>query len=370
MSRWNCLVASLIAAASGGWPAAAPSAEPPPPGPPWQRELAAAQKTALEKGTPIFVYFTKKVCPHCVPVEKNTLPSPALEPAYDRLAWLYVNRNFDGSPLDRAAERIELRFGVSSYPKLLLVHPETLEVIRPVGRTPQAILAGVDRAPVRVAEPKAAAERLQKAEERAAKLVKSPTVAAAKKGLDDEDVVVRYQALQVLAARDPRAVVARAGELLRVPHDPFRYEVCEVLEKAGDRTAAAALEALARKPEGSLNPNVLRVRAVQALSRCGGETSVPVVASFATTGDANNGLTGAAVDALGAIAARAPRAKAAVKAALVESYPPPGGSGADRARREELARRVHRQLVALTGKAVPFPAVYDEPGRAKLMKGW
>jgi HEAT repeat protein len=180
-----------------------------------------------------------------------------------------------------------------------------------------------------VAEPTAAAERLKQAEERAARLVKTPTVAAAKEALGDADVVVRYQALQVLAAKDPRAVAARAAELLRVPHDPFRYEVCEVLEKTGDRSAAPALEAPARKPEGSLNPNVLRIRAVQALARCGGESSVPVVAPFATTGNANNTLTGTAVDALGAIASRTPRAKAAVKAALVESYPPPGGSGAE-----------------------------------------
>jgi hypothetical protein len=35
--------------------------EPPPAGPPWVRDLPAAQKAALEKGVPIFIYFTKKV---------------------------------------------------------------------------------------------------------------------------------------------------------------------------------------------------------------------------------------------------------------------------------------------------------------------
>jgi hypothetical protein len=35
--------------------------EPPPAGPPWVRDLPAAQKSALEKGVPIFIYFTKKV---------------------------------------------------------------------------------------------------------------------------------------------------------------------------------------------------------------------------------------------------------------------------------------------------------------------
>ncbi len=33
--------------------------ETPPKGPPWQRELPAAQKQALENGRPIFLYFTK-----------------------------------------------------------------------------------------------------------------------------------------------------------------------------------------------------------------------------------------------------------------------------------------------------------------------
>ncbi|MHC4952957.1 MAG: hypothetical protein ACYTGZ_03645 [Planctomycetota bacterium] len=31
----------------------------PPKGPPWQRDLLAAQKAALEQGKPIFFYFTK-----------------------------------------------------------------------------------------------------------------------------------------------------------------------------------------------------------------------------------------------------------------------------------------------------------------------
>jgi len=48
-----CLVAPWLAAAALG-------TEPPPKGPPWVRELAVAQKNALAKSTPIFIYFTKK----------------------------------------------------------------------------------------------------------------------------------------------------------------------------------------------------------------------------------------------------------------------------------------------------------------------
>ena len=50
----TCLL--LLAAVSA--PALAGSEEPPK-GPPWQRDLLAAQKQALEEGKPLFVYFTK-----------------------------------------------------------------------------------------------------------------------------------------------------------------------------------------------------------------------------------------------------------------------------------------------------------------------
>ena len=39
--------------------AALAGSETPPAGPPWQRDLIEAQRLALEKKVPIFVYFTK-----------------------------------------------------------------------------------------------------------------------------------------------------------------------------------------------------------------------------------------------------------------------------------------------------------------------
>ena len=56
MIRLPITLAALLALL----PDAVTAAEPPPAGPPWVRELAAAQKAALEKRTPIFIYFTKK----------------------------------------------------------------------------------------------------------------------------------------------------------------------------------------------------------------------------------------------------------------------------------------------------------------------
>jgi hypothetical protein len=56
MIRRTCALALLA-----GLPALTAATEPPPPGPPWARRLLDAQRTALARGTPIFVYFTKKV---------------------------------------------------------------------------------------------------------------------------------------------------------------------------------------------------------------------------------------------------------------------------------------------------------------------
>jgi hypothetical protein len=61
MTRISLFPVTLGLAVLLGLPTAGPAAEPPPSGPPWVRELAAAQKTALDRGTPIFIYFTKKV---------------------------------------------------------------------------------------------------------------------------------------------------------------------------------------------------------------------------------------------------------------------------------------------------------------------
>ena len=51
-------LAALVFAALLAAPAVAGS-ETPPEGPPWVRDLAEAQKKAIEKEVPIFVYLTK-----------------------------------------------------------------------------------------------------------------------------------------------------------------------------------------------------------------------------------------------------------------------------------------------------------------------
>lgn len=297
------------------------------------------------------------------------LPDPKLKPAYEKIVWLYVYRDFSKSPADLAAERVSLRLGMTSYPQHLLVDPSTLEILADTTRTVEGFLAAADRTHVR-GRGEGSADRIQKAEARAEALEKSGAVPAARKALSDDDIVVRYRAIQILSEKDPKAVAAEAEALLATPNDPFRFEVCRALKKAADPKAARVLETVLAEPKESLNPNVLRIEAAGALGACGDPASVKALAPFATTGEWRNGLTGIAVDALAEIAKREKTARAAAKEALVAAYPKPATEASERAGTEALARRVHAALTAVTGKKVDFPAEYDEKARARLRKGW
>lgn len=299
-------------------------------------------------------------------VEQQLLPNPALKAVYDDAVWVYVYRDFTRKGLDHHAERISLRFGVTSWPQLFLADPHTLAILAHTGRTKESFLAAVGRTKVKRTRSRAAVEAMQAAEKRADEFEKRASVKLAKERIDDPDIVVRQLALGVLANKAPKTIVARAGELLAVPNDPFRYEVCRVLKEAADPDAALALAAVAKTPRDSLNPNVLRIRAVQALAACGDARAVPVIAEFARTGAYFNGLTGISVDALAAIAKRHRRARPAVRTALQSAYPPPAPADDARATRAcvALAKRIHRAL----GETGPFPTVYDEKARRRLMR--
>jgi len=297
------------------------------------------------------------------------LPDPQLAPTYGNAVWLYVFRDFSGSAEDRAAERVSLRLGMTAYPQHLLIDPATMEILADTGRSVESFLAAVGRARV---EPKGegAAKRIEEAEQRAAALEKSGAVAAARRALDDPDVVVRYRALQILSGKEPEAIAERAEALLATPHDPIRFEACRALRKAGEAKAAPFLEALLARPGQSLNPNVLRIEAAGALGACGSAGSIGALAPFAASGEYRNGLTGAAIDAIAAIAGRDKQARRPARDALREAYPPPQKEESERRMVEALAKRVHAALEQITGKRVAFPALYDEAARAKLVKGW
>ena len=299
------------------------------------------------------------------------LPSADLKPAYDKIVWLYVYRDFSKSEADLKAERISLRFGLTSWPQLILVDPESLRVLRQTGRAATSFLAAVDSARVKARESSTAVDRVKQADARAIQLESDPSVALAKQHLDDEDIVVRYRALSILAEQDPESVAARAESLLQERNDPFRYEVCKVLARNGNAAANSALESLVRQPAHSNNPNVLRSRAVAALAACGDADSVDAIRPFAK-GSYLNMLTRTAVDSLAAIASRHPEARDRVRQILVESYPaPPSDPNQVHSRYcLNLARRVHSALEKITGESRVFPDAYDSAAREKLVQSW
>ena len=303
-------------------------------------------------------------------MEKQLLPRAELRPAYDKAVWLYVYRDFSGSEADRAAERIALRFGLTSYPQHHMIHPESLTRMADTGRSVASFLGAVERTQVSKGASREAADRLRAAEARAIALESRPDPKAAMKALDDDDDVVRIRAVGILAEKSPDAVAKRAPELLAVPNDPLRFAVCAVLGKVGGPEVAPALIELVNDPKESLNPNVLRISAVEALARCGDETAVEAIAPHAASGNYRNGLTGRAILTLVEIAKRKKKARPAVVEALRNGYPTPVAEERERRMCEALARRVHEALAEVTGKRVPFPDVYDEAARSRLRESW
>ena len=309
------------------------------------------------------------------------LPHSDLKRVYDKAIWLYVYRDFSKSADDRAAERIMLRFGVTSWPQLFLADPHTWKVLSHTGRQVQRFVDVLEKTSVKTGQSTTALEDTKAAEARAIALEKKPTKKLALAHIDDADIVVRYRALEVLADKDLKAIAPRALSLLEVPNDPFRFKVCEILKGAADTEAAPALEALVREPTNSLNPNVLRIRAVQALATCGRPASVEAIAPHAQSGAWFNGLTGISIDTLAALAKKHKKARKAVQEVLRQSYPVPpdpsdaradarvrgaGEAGAQGAGvEEEVPGPVRRggQSEAGRGVAVPVPVPVPEPDR-------
>jgi len=304
-------------------------------------------------------------------LEKQLLPSAELKSAYDKVVWLYVFRDFSNSKEDLKAERISLRFGLTSWPQLILIDPESLRVLGHTGRSVSSFLTAVESAKVKPAESSTALERLKQADAKAIQLETNPSVVLAKDYLDDEDIVVRYRALRILAEQDPESVAVQAERLLGVGSDPFRFEVCKVLAKTRAPAAKRALESLVHQPPYSNNPNVLRTRAIEALAACGDSESVAVIRPL-TKGSCLNMLTGTAVDSLAAIAKRHPEARDGIREILVDAYPSPAIESNETQSRYclHLAKRVHSALEATTKESRPFPAVYDAAARDRLMRSW
>lgn len=354
--------------------AAFAGSETPPSGPPWKTDFTVAHREALRTGKPIFIYFTKTYCPHCVVMEKELLSKSVLEPTYSKAVWMYVFRDFSGSDADRAAERVSLRFGLTSWPQHILVDPATLTVIGDTGRTAERFQSAVDRAGGRVKASQSTKflARIEQANARARQLEQQGSVDEALTALEDEDIVVRFRALELLTAKQPELVSQHAATLLKTPNDPFRFEVCKALAASGTEAAAEALHELVQRPANSRNPNVLRIQAVTALARCGNAKSISVIAPHASSGLFLNSLTLTSVRTLSALGSRDPELRQPAIEVLKQSYPvPPANPTAVQARYcTNLARQVHASLESLTGRQIAFPEQFTAESRAKLIQSW
>jgi hypothetical protein len=305
-------------------------------------------------------------------MERGLLSDQELAAHYESAVWLYLFQDFSHSDADRAAERIAIRFGISSWPQHFLVDPFTLTKLADTGRNLESFAAALQRTKITTQPVKPTVAELAADDALAAKLETSNDVRDAKQHLRHADRVVAFRALQTLLRQAPQDLVAEAAWLLAVPNDQIRGLVCAVLAEHGDGGVRDALHALVREPTHSENPNVLRIRATEALARCGDRSSLSVLEPFATSGHYRNGLTMMAIRSVAAIATRVNAQDAAIPL-LAKAYPPlPRGNDAATEQRmcESLAKSVHETLQTLANKRVRFPDVYTAAARDELMQSW
>jgi hypothetical protein len=189
---------------------------------------------------------------------------------------------------------------------------------------------------------------------------------------EQEDPVVRLRALWILAEARPEIVAQEARTLLQVPIDPFRYRVLETLARSPDPDLGPDLIRIfegAGKEVPSQNPNILRIKAVQALEACGDARCVPVLATVARAADARNSLTSMVIQTLSAVARRGDRAHAKkVAAILLESFPEAVGPDALKTRPGQWMARRHLALAAKV--AAGIQAIRGKKKLPDLPQAW
>ena len=79
-------------------------------------------------------------------LEQQLLPHNDLAPLYDKAVWFYNYQTFQDDEAGRAADDVAIRFGVSSWPQLMLVHPSSFERRASVGRSAKAFHDAFGRA--------------------------------------------------------------------------------------------------------------------------------------------------------------------------------------------------------------------------------
>jgi hypothetical protein len=340
----------------------------PPIGPPWVRDLATAQKLALQSGRPIFLYSTKTFCPHCVIVESELLSSPDLKPYYDKAIWLYVYRDFQGGEVDRSAERITDRYSLSSWPQLWLIDPHNLATIGETGRTVETFAEAVENVEIKATKNFSVVESLKESEAKVVEFDRSPTRDVAFQLIESDDIVAQLAAVRFLAKeKQLDDVTNHAKRLLAIPNDGLRYEILKAVAQTGKGDVAPEIAKLVSNPRPSRNFNVLRSHAIKALASCGDGSSIEVIAPHAQ-GTARNSTARISIQAMLKLVSHHPECKAEVTRALANSFPPIE-KGVERLVNAH-AKMVHGNLVELTGRDVDFPESYNEETRSQLIKQW
>jgi hypothetical protein len=305
-------------------------------------------------------------------MERGLLSDPKLAKSYGDVVWMYLFQDFSKSEEDRAAERVAIRFGISSWPQHFLVDPFTLKTLADTGRSLESFTAAVAKATVEKTEPTPSVADFAAFDALARSLEKDGSLALAQKHLQHPDIVVSYRAVEIVARKAPAVLVKASAVLLTSPNDQIRYAVCDALASEGDTGARDPLHAVLRDPEASRNPNVLRIHAVKALARCGDASSLAAIEPFATSGAWRNGLTRTAIDAIIAICEREAKARRQAIEILAKAYPAPPApeEAAEQKPCVALAKDVHSALEKLSGRHVAFPSDYTAEKRAELMKAW
>lgn len=369
----------------------------PPEGPPWKLTYRDARAHALQRGQPVFVYFTKTYCPHCVPVDEM-LTNDALEKVYEKVTWLFVTRNFKGDEKDREAYRTHDRFGMSSWPQLIVFDPRSDEIVAEPPRDLEGFLATLERSAVehrfrpraeavvadaatggREDRPTSARERAIAFEDATLRVAEDPDATpaiapeAALEALrnDDEDLVVRIRAVRYLAAVAPELAAEHAPGLLDVANDPLRYDLLQLLAKHPNPQSSSKLATIFRdagRGVPSRNPNVLRGHAARALATCGDAAAAGALREIAVEANPLNSTTRLAIEALAGIGARTDaRGRAGIVTILLDAFPAghddPAFEGRPAGSRNRMVRAlatsVRDALVQATGRE-DLPAVPED----------
>lgn len=306
-------------------------------------------------------------------MERGLLSDEKLVENYGDVVWMYLFQDFSKSEGDRAAERVAVRFGISSWPQHFLVDPFSLAVIGDTGRSLDSFRAAVKKARVKKGEASPSIADFKAFDALAAKLEKSDDAAEAQKQLLHPDVVVRLRAVEIVAKKKPELLVKDAERLLSSDNDQIRYLVCDALAKAQRVEAKDSLAAILKNPGASKNPNVLRIHAVKALATCGDKTSIDAIAPLAQSGEYFNGLTAESVKSIQAIGLKDTAAKAAAVKVLAAAFPKPPESDKGASEQQAckvLAKTIHTALEKLTQRKIDFPSDYTAAAREKLLKAW